>query len=358
MKIVIDARELRTSSGRYVERLLHYLQNINQHDYIILLKPEDMAGWQPHNPRFKKVACPYKQFTFSEQWGLMRQIRSLQADLVHFPFVQQPILYRRKVVTTMQDLTTIRFRNPSKNIIVFTLKQQVYKWLNKRVAHKSARIITPTKFVKRDVIRFTKIKPSKVTVTYEAADKIAERPVPLLALTNKQFIMYVGRPMTHKNLDRLVAAFQIIKQTNPDLTLVLAGKMDANFKRLQHKTEKQVQDVYFTDFITDAELRWLYENARAYVFPSLSEGFGLPGLEAMVHGCPVVSSNATCLPEVYQDGAAYFDPKSTNDMANQINRVLSDPKLRASLVIKGSLVVKNYSWQRMAEQTLQVYNEV
>lgn len=128
--IVIDARELRTTTGRYVERLLYYLQEVDtdrSHRYTILLKPKDMDGWNPTSKRFIKVACPFKEFTFSEQTGLLWQIMRLHPDLVHFPMVQQPILYQGKVVTTMQDLTTLRFTNPSKNKLVFKVKQRVYK---------------------------------------------------------------------------------------------------------------------------------------------------------------------------------------------------------------------------------------
>jgi hypothetical protein len=101
-KIVIDARELRTSTGRYVERLLAYLQEVDtdlSHRYVVLLKPKDMDGWTAKSKRFSKVACRYKEFTFAEQLGFAWQLYKLQADLVHFPMVQQPILYQRKVVT-------------------------------------------------------------------------------------------------------------------------------------------------------------------------------------------------------------------------------------------------------------------
>jgi glycosyltransferase involved in cell wall biosynthesis len=113
----------------------------------------------------------------------------------------------------------------------------------------------------------------------------------------------------------------------------------------------------FTDFINEGELRWLYEHSAAYVFPSLSEGFGLPGLEAMIHGTPVVSSDATCLPEVYGDAAHYFDPRDVRDMAAKISDVLTDSKLRQDLIKKGTAQAAKYSWQRMAEQTLEIYSK-
>ncbi len=359
-KIVIDGRELRTSSGRYVERLLYYLGKIDhRHRYIVLLKPKDIDDWQLPGDNFSKLACPYKEFTFAEQLGFLRQLRSLNAHLVHFAMVQQPILYQGKVVTTMQDLTTARFTNPSKNLLVLKIKQTVYRWVNKIAARKSAAIITPSEFVKDDVARFARINSRKITVTYEAADPIDAAAESLPELEDLQFIMYVGRPMPHKNLERLIEAFNLVRQQFPALRLVLAGKRDTLYKQLEKQTEqKGIKNVIFTDFVSEGQLRWLYENTAAYVFPSLSEGFGLPGLEAMMAGAPVVSSNATCLPEVYKDGAEYFDPLSVDDMAAAISRVLGDDKLRQQLISKGRQVAEKYSWQRTAEETLTVYKQV
>lgn len=359
-KIAIDARISGTSTGRYIDKLIEYLHLLKPaYEIVVLTKKHRIDFMKGIAPSFKIVETPYKEFTFGEQLGFRRQLKQLKADLVHFGMVQQPVLYRGKVVTTMHDLTTVRFRNPSKNWLIFTVKQQIYKWVNKRAARKSARVIVPSEFVKRDVQAFTKVKPDKITVTYEAADKILERPEPLLPLVDKNFIMYVGRPSPHKNIRRLVQAFALLKKTHPDLTLVLAGKTDNNYRQLARWVErKKIEDVMFTDFVTEGELRWLYEHARVYVFPSLSEGFGLPPLEAMAHGCPVASSNATCLPEICQDGALYFDPLKPEDMAAQIARVLDEPRLARNLIIAGSVVVKQYSWQKTAEQTLAVYTQV
>jgi len=361
-KIVIDARELRTSTGRYVERLLNYLQEVDtdlSHRYVVLLKPKDMDGWDPKSKRFTKVVCRFKEFTFSEQLGLAWQLYRLKANLVHFPMVQQPVLYQRKVVTTMQDLTTTRFSNPSKNRLIFRFKQWVYKWVNHIAARKSRAIITPTEFVKDDVAKFTRSNSRKIIVTYEAGDSIEADSEPIEELEDKKFIMYVGRPTPHKNLERLIEAFAILKEKHPELHLVLAGKTDRLFKRHSGTVKDMgLEDVHFTGFVSDRQLRWLYEHCTAYVFPSLSEGFGLPGLEAMSHKAPVVSSNATCLPEVYGDAAHYFDPYDTASMVKAINDVLNKPELRETLIAAGTKQVGKYSWKRMAEQTLAVYNSV
>lgn len=360
MRIVIDARELRTSTGRYIERLLHYLQQLeSKHEYVVLLKPKDMDSWKPSNKKFRTVACRYKEFGLGEQIGLLKQLHGLKPDLVHFGMVQQPILYQGRVVTTMHDLTTTRFRNPAKNWLIFTVKQVLYKVVNRIAAHKSATIITPSEFVKNDVAKFARINSRKIIVTYEAADIIPDPPEAAPELEHKQFIMYVGRPQPHKNLDRLVEAFGSLRQEFPGLRLVLAGKKDVLYKRLERQTaENGITNVLFTGFVSEGQLRWLYENTAAYVFPSLSEGFGLPGLEAMVHGAPVLSSNATCLPEIYQDGALYFDPLDVGDIADKIRTILNNSAKAKTLSDKGAKVAASYSWKRMAQQTLAVYDGV
>ena len=151
----------------------------------------------------------------------------------------------------------------------------------------------------------------------------------------------------------------MIQAQHHDLLLVLAGKKDANYRRIEKKVDKNsIKNVVFTDFVSEGQLRWLYEHCAAYVFPSLSEGFGLPGLEAMLHGAPVISSNATCLPEIYGDAAHYFDPYKTQAIADALNAVLINSNLRWELIDKGKEQVAKYSSQRMAEQTLQIYSHV
>jgi glycosyltransferase involved in cell wall biosynthesis len=358
-KIVIDARESGTSTGRYTDKMIEHMHTLKpRHEIVLLAKVHRKSYLRGIAPSFKVILTPYKEFTFGEQIGFKKQIESLHADLVHFPMVQQPVWYRGKVVTTMQDLTGIRFRNPTKNAVVYWVKQQIYKWVNQRVAHKSVAIITPTQFVKDDVVNYTHINPGKVTVTLESVDAIADKPVPAPRVQGKRYLMYTGRPTPHKNLGRLIEAFAILQKTRPDLHLVLVGKKDANYQRHETKVKTEnTPNVIFTDFVPDGQLRWLLEHCVAYVHPSLSEGFSLTGLEAQIHGAPLVSSNATCLPEVYGDSVAYFDPLDVNDMAAKIGEVVDDPIIRDDLREKGKQNARKYSWTRMAKQTLAVYEQ-
>ena len=359
MKIVIDARESGTTSGRYLDKLLEYLMQIDgKNTYVLLLKKHRLQNYGELPDNFTVQECNIKEFTFAEQLSFAVILYRLRPNLVFFPMVHQPMLYFGKTVTTMQDLTTLRFRNPTKNPIIFWIKHKAYWLVNFWAAHKSTQLIAISEYTKKDVMHTLWLRnPDKITVTLESADFIEDTPVVVDPLVGKKFITYVGRHLPHKNLPRLIEAHQLLLKTYPDLILAIVGKKDTTTELLITQNSKlKTQNLLFTGFVTDAQLRWLYEHTTCYVFPSLSEGFGLPGLEAMKHGAPVASSNATCLPEVYGDACLYFDPLNTQDIADKISMVLSDKKLAQELVAKGYKQAAKYSWQRMAEQTLAVYN--
>lgn len=358
-RIAIDARESGTSTGRYIDKLIEHIHTINPgYEIIIMTKSHRLDYMKQIAPNFKSVAADFKEFTFSEQLGFLQFCRKQKADLIHFPMVQQPLLYGGKTVTTMNDLTTLRFKNPARNPLIFTIKQKIYGWGNKRAAEKSAHLITYTQYVKDDVVDYTGVAPQKITPIYLAADIILEKAAPIKQMQDKQFIMYVGRPFPHKNLRRLIDAFALLQEDHPELHLILAGKTDAVYEQhLVYIKERGIRNIMLTDFVSEGELKWLYQNCSAYVFPSLSEGFGLPGLEAMRHGAPVVSSSATCLPEVYGQAAHYFDPLDTDDIAQKIHEVIADKKLQSKLREAGAQHIKRFSWQKTAKETLKVYEK-
>ncbi|HCM52276.1 TPA: glycosyl transferase family 1 [Candidatus Saccharibacteria bacterium] len=380
MRIAIDARESGSSTGRYIDRLVENLHRLKpEFEIVILAKPQRLDYFKKTAPDFKITECSYKEFSLGEQIGYLRQLNRLKPDLVHFGMTQQPAFYKGRAITTIHDLTAARFDNPAKNRLIFKFKQALYRWLINKVAKKSQKLITLSEFVKNDVAQYVGIDPEKISVIYEAADKIEVSAEPIAELTEQKFIMYVGRPNPHKNLNRLIDAFAKIVTGHPDLKLVLAGQPDKNYELLQKYVESKNQAgqaelaegerspardenrlgarILFLGFVSDGQLRWLYENTAAYVFPSLSEGFGLPGLEAMVHGAPVASSNATCLPEIYGDGAHYFDPLNTDDMVAKINEVLDNFQLSTNLIARGKKQAAQYSWAKTAAQTLEVYRE-
>lgn len=356
MHIVIDARIINSTTGRYIERLLTYLQDIDTtNNYTVLVPTKDLDYWTPKNKNFTLKAADFDQYSLAEQIGFMSFLDELNADLVHFCMPQQPVLYKGLHVTTVHDLTLLNTYNSDKNWLVFRAKQLVGRFVFKHIAHTSSHIITPTNYVKNEYAAFTGISKDKITVTYEGAD-ITTSTEKSVTIPYKKFILYVGQQSDYKNIKRLGDAHQQLLATHPDLGLVLVGKKSPSHLRNEAYFAKQnYKNIHFTGFVADDELAWLYKHCEAYVFPSLMEGFGLPALEAMAYGAPVVSSNYTCLPEVYEKAAHYFDPTNIEDMAEKINQVLSNKALRQELVQNGANQVKWYSWRKMAEQTHRVY---
>lgn len=360
--IVIDARIRPTSTGRYIDRLIEHLQEIDDyHRYTVLVGMDD--PWKPKAKNFRVVQVPYAQFSFNpfEQFRFTRDLRKLKPDLVHFGMTQQPLNYFGKIVTTSHDTTMYRFvRRGTTPVPIYKLKMGMYRFLVWWAHRKSDKIIVPTQTVAKEFAALQPFTQKKLVVTYEASEPPMRIKSEHPAGISGKFLLYVGTAFPHKNLPRLIEAFDVLHAQQPQLKLVLAGKQEKHYHELIEwaKTRSSFESIIFPGFVSDAELKWLYEHCAAYVFASLSEGFGLPPLEAMAHGAPVVSSNASCLPEVYGPAAHYFNALKPRDIAAKITEVTEDDKLRAQLIEAGKQQLKKYSWRRMAEETLIVYKEI
>lgn len=364
-KIAIDARAYSSSTGRYARKLIEYLEEIeagkSEREYIVLLFSDEFDQYEPKHPNFSKKVADYPHYGFAEQLGFLWFVYRQRADLVHFTMPQQPMLYFKRHITTVHDLTLLNVYPGNRNRIVYKLKQLMGSIVFWFIAITNKHIITPSNATKDAYLRFLRSKrlAKKMTVTYESADPSSAKPSPYPALVDKKYIMYVGQQSNYKNLRRLIEAHQKLISTHPYLHLVLVGKLGGYGKQTKAWAEQQgYKNVVLTGFVDDHQLAWLYENCEAYVFPSLMEGFGLPPLEAMTYGAPVVASNATAIPEVCGDAAHYFDPLDVEDMAKKMDEVLTDKKLRTELVKNGAKQLKKYSWRRMAQQTLNIYKKV
>jgi glycosyltransferase involved in cell wall biosynthesis len=359
-KIAVDARIISTGTGRYIRGLLQNLEEVDkENEYLLLVRHKDRDYYKPKNPNFKIIVAEFADYSFGEQLGFNGLLRKLNPDLVHFCMPQQPLLYTRPAVTTVHDLNLLRITaNDDMNWLELRIKKGIFAGLLWIVAQRARHIITPSQYTKDDLIKFAGIPAQKVTVTYEGADKADAKPKVIKDLEGKRFIMYLGRAEPYKNNRGLILAHQQLLGTYPDLRLVIASTIDKQRKAdMKWVSDNGYTQIDFTGFISDEESAWLYQNCLAYIVPSLMEGFGLPGLEAMGYGAPVVSSNATCLPEVYKDGAYYFDPRKPGDMARALTDVFEDEGLREHLSEHGKAVHAEYSWRRMAEQTLAVYKQ-
>jgi glycosyltransferase involved in cell wall biosynthesis len=360
--IVIDGRNRRSSTGRYTDRLVEHLQDVDDYNnYTVLVQPDD--NWQMHSPNFRTLPSPFPQFSFNplSELRFSLQLYRLRPDLVHFTMTQQPLLYFGHIITTTHDLTMFHFvRRGSTPRPVFWAKMRLYHFLMWWSHKKSARIIVPTHTVAKELAQFQPFTKKKLAVTYEAVGAPIDGPAHQPKVVNGEFIMHLGNAFPHKNLERLVHTFNILYKTRPELKLVLVGKADKHTDDLKRAIAHLpcAGSVIVTGFLPDSEAKWLYKHCRAYVLPSLMEGWGLTALEAMSNGAPVLASNTSVMPEVYGEAAHYFNGLDPQDMATKIAEVLDNTKLREQLIKNGAAQIKKYSWARMAEETLTVYESV
>lgn len=369
MRIVLDARMIQESGiGRYIRNLLEQLQRLDEkNEYFIILTKKDYDQLK-FKGNFKKIVANFRWYGVSEQLRIPKILHDLKPDLVHFPHFNVPLFYDRKFVVTIHDLIHQHFqmrRATTHNPLTFKLKQIGYKKVFKNVISKALKIITPSNYVKELLINGWRIEEKKVVVTPEAVDnKIISLTKNLKLKTEntlekfnikQPYIFYVGNAHPHKNVEGLIKAFLLLQKKYPNLNLVLSGHDHYFWERV--KKQNQYPGIFYTGFITDEELVALYKNAESFVMPSFEEGFGIPLLEAMACGCPVISSNAGSLPEVAGDAAIYFDPGDEGEMIDKINWVLKSEKLRKELIEKGKKRVQNFSWEKLAQQTMEVYQK-
>ncbi len=363
--IVLDTRIIETSTGRYMQRLV---ENINdhhapesQHRYTALVPVDVVDKWQTRLSNITVVGSPHRWYTFAEQFGLYRQLRQLKPDLVHFTMPQQPLLWTGPSVTTIHDMTLIRFENvdPGESRSVYKIKQFVFNSLLRVVMRRAKAIFTPTEFVRQDLGRFFGKKYlDKIHTTLLAGEIPNEEPQVLPAYEGLDYLFFVGNSFPYKNIRRLVEAFELLQADYPDLHLLLAGKKNEFYEEIEAETRQAgIKNVHFLGFITDGEKRWALANAKAFVTASYSEGFCMPVLEAMIEKTPVISSSASCLPEVVGDAGLLFNPDSAEELAAQVRRILENQELANELVDKGTRHAAGFSWQRMVQQVVDVYDE-
>jgi glycosyltransferase involved in cell wall biosynthesis len=383
MRIGIDARfygSLGKGLGRYTEKLLEHLQSLDQeHQYVVFLRPENFAEFVPVNPRFTKVAVDISWYGLAEQTVFVALLYRHHLDLVHFPHFNVPLLYRKKFVVTIHDLILVHYptlRNTTRTAFLYWLKFFVYRLVIASAIRRAEHILTVSYFTKHDLEKHYPHAKDKITVTYEAADPycliippdteraLLER-LGLLPSSPAQeklrrdiiqpYFLYVGNAYPHKNLSLLFACARAF----PESKLVLVGKEDFFYAKLkQEAKEKAGKNVIFAGFLTDRELATLYRFARAYLFPSLYEGFGLPPLEAMAHGTPVLSSDRGSLPEILGQAALFFDPTRESSLVTALQNLESDSHLWHSMQKRGYEQVIKFRFQDMAALTHQVYTAV
>lgn len=371
--IAVDARMFGprrwTGIGRYVQNLAQELELLDDsHEYTWLVGPEGQTEYQPQAAHFHKTLAPEPIYSLAEQWSLYRRLARLQPDLVHFVAPNAPLLWRGRRVTTVHDLTLLDYSTDRRQGLlrmVGWLKRWVFRAVLVAGVRRSTVVLTPSHYVKDKLVERLRVPASKIVVTPLAVSRDrqeGEAPVkPNLERfgLGTDYLLNVGNCYPYKNVGLAIQALAILHKRRPQLQLVLVGRDDYfRLKLKRYAEELGVQhQVIFAGDVTDQELNALYSGAKAYVYPSLSEGFGLQGLEAMDQGVPVLAAQASCLPETCGDAAEYFDPYDANDLAAKIEAVLADARWRQRLIAAGHEHVKQYSWQQTAKLTLAAYRQ-
>lgn len=374
MKIGIDARMYGPKQGglgRYVQQLITHLEQIDQtNEYIIFLRRENWDEYQPTKPNFHKTLADIKWYGWREQYQLTPIIKRAGVDLMHYPHWNVPLTYHRPFIVTIHDLLLLH--HPSRRAstlgwLTYGFKYLIYRLVLHHAITTARQIIAPSEFTKQDIIRTFKTLPDKITVAHLGVSNLTPlqnaTSTPISASNAeryKPYVLYVGVAYPHKNLDNLLAAWDIFTKNHGDnYQLLLTGPDNYFYHRLRdHIATKKIKNVATLGFTPDDQLTNLYRDASLYVFPSLYEGFGMPPLEAMAYGIPVAASNTTCLPEILQDAALYFDPHSPPAIAEALGVGLDDQNLRAQLKIKAQKLTRFYSWRKTARQTLSIYEKV
>lgn len=354
--------------GQYAEELVrHLVKNDPANQYHVFVTGEAGSAFPIYAPNLTKTVVPYPHYTYSEQFLYPGILQKTKLDLVHYTNFNSPIFFHKiPSIVTIHDLTLWFFPGRQQT---GPLKRLLYRVVIRRACQNARHIIAITEATKQDIVRLLKIDPSKITVVYEAASD-RYRPTSLSSNLDqlkrkfnitKPYFLYVGQWRAHKNVIRLIRAFAIVRRRYQlDCQLVLSSKIDSAYPQVQ-STIKELglrDDVILTGYVADSELPYLYGGADCFVFPSLYEGFGLPPIEAMACGTPVVSSNTSCMPEVLGEAARYFDPLDVEEMAKVMAEVGKSYSLKRELKAKGLQQAKLYSFDRMAKETLAVYRKV
>lgn len=374
MKILLDARFYgleHAGLGRYTMNLVHELAKIKSKDeYVILLRKKHLNIELPDN--FKKVKAEAKHYWFKEQALLPLIIRKHKPDVVHFLHSNVPVFFTGKFIVTIHDLTMYRQGSDATTLPtpLYYAKRIPFKMVFRKAVYDSSKIITPSQSVKDELVEYFKIPEEKIVVTYEGtvdSSKLKVKSSKLLEkykLENQKYFLYVGNAYPHKNLKTAIEAIvsfneeQKTKNEKPIYLVVVSGRGVFRY-RLEKEVRKLKAEelVKVLNFVPDEELQILYKNSLAFLFPSLSEGFGLPGLEAMQAGTIVLSSNIPVFKEIYKDASMYFEPKDVDSMTKMMKKVIQMKKEeRLKKIKKSQKLLKQYSWENMARETANLYN--
>jgi glycosyltransferase involved in cell wall biosynthesis len=374
VKIAIDIRRMTEFGvGTYIRNVVRTLGRLDtENNYLLIGSPDKVQeiGALPSNFHAVPLAAPERSVKGFREFRMA--VKRLECDLVHVP---NPFSIPRGLpcpyVMTVHDLVEHMSRSREQNGFWRSLHLQ----LTKRTLGGAARLIAVSNFTKNEIVNLFRIPPERIEVVYNAIDErflrghasAADRE--LIAQRYQvtyPFLLYAGRISPHKNVARMIEAFSALKtelerdQAYPDLKLIIIGDdLSGNPDLRRTVVRSGVQnDVRFLGFVPIEVLRIFYDEAKVFVFPSLYEGFGLPPLEAMAHGTPVVTSNVTSLPEVVGNAAVLVNPENVFEIMRALHKVLMDHTLRERMKERSYHQAARFSWEGSVRRILNIYEQV
>ncbi|OGY43781.1 MAG: hypothetical protein A2729_00850 [Candidatus Buchananbacteria bacterium RIFCSPHIGHO2_01_FULL_39_14] len=360
--------ESTTGIGVYIKNLTDHLFLIDQkNDYFLFMNDPAYSNFRPLNNRVNKIKVNLPWYSWSEQIKLPKILLNYRLDLVHFPHFNAPVLYPKKFLLTIHDITPKFFPGPK--VKKSAIRKFGYSLTINSALRRAKKIITVSNHTKENLVKNFLITSKKIETIYLGFDQSFLQVTPKNKLIEfkkkyqliKPFIFYLGVWRDHKNLTGLIKAFEILKKDfNLNLQLVLGGKPDPAYPEILEAVKKSEfkNDIVTPGFIASDELPLFYQGAEAFILPSFCEGFGLVALESLACGTPVAASKTTSLPEMLGELALYFDPYDPNDIAKKIYQIVTDYNFRAEVKKNGPVQLKKFNWQTCAQKTLVIYEDI
>jgi glycosyltransferase involved in cell wall biosynthesis len=355
MKIAIDIQTTLgkpTGFGFYVSNLVEALKKHTGNNLeLVLIKPDTEDDFSTPQ-RFY-----WDQFTYP------KKAKQAKVDLLHQPCFSAPLGFNKPVVVTIHDIISLLFPET----IPFASRMFYSKWMPFSY-RKASQIITISESTKKDVVRVLGIPEEKITVIPLGFDKKIQKRVgqQMIAKVKEKYklpenyLLHIGTLEPRKNLDFLIDVFSGVMQHNENLGLVITGKKGWYYEGLFEKVKdlSLQKRVIFTGYIDEQDKAAIYQGARIFTFPSIYEGFGLPPLEAMAAGVPVISSDTSSMPEVIGDAGVLISPYDKEAWEKAIIEVDANEKLRNEMIAKNAMQVEKFSWDKTAEKTIEIYSKV
>jgi glycosyltransferase involved in cell wall biosynthesis len=374
VKVAIDIRRMTEFGvGTYIRNVVRTLACLDRDSQYFLIGSADrMAECGTLPPNFHSVPLEEPDNTLKGSLDFRAIVRRLDCDVVHIPHLYWiPRGLSCPYVITVHDLLEHMYGSRDAS----SLRRSLHFYLTRRVLRKAARVIAVSQFTRNEIEKLLAIADERIEVVYNAIDErflhghatdVDREMIAQRYLVNYPFILYAGAIRPHKNVVRIIEAFSALKSELqkedqlPDLKLIIIGDDLSSHPRLRRTVVRSgVQnDVRFLGFVPIEVLRIFYDVAKVFVFPSLYEGFGLPPLEAMAHGTPVVTSTTSSLPEVAGNAALLVNPENVFEIRRALQRALLDPALRAQMKQRGYEQAQRFSWTASVSRILEIYREV